>query len=259
MGREPRGPREELVERKLLRAAKRGDRGARRRLVELHGGLVRSVAFRYRDLGLPLEDLVQEGSIGLLDAIDRFDPARGAASFATYARWRVRRAITQALTSHGRLVRLPKGVVERQRGVARVRARLQARTGREPLPDEIAAVTGLPLAAVVEALAAREAPASLDAPVAEGGVTLEALVEDPAAPQPEAETLAHERSELVDGALAELPPRERRVIEAHFGLGDDERSLVELAAELELSPQRARALEQDALHRLWATLEPLGH
>ena len=256
MGREPCRPRVELVERKLLRAAQRGEERARRRLVELHGGLVRSVAFRYRDLGLPLEDLVQEGSIGLLEAIDRFDPARGA-SFATYARWRVRRAITHALTNNGRLVRLPKGVIERQRAVARLRARLHARTGRDPAPDEIAAATGLSVAAVAEALAAREEPASLDAPAAEGGVALQALVADPAAPQPEAETLEHERSELVADAVAHLPPRQRRVIEAHFGLGHDERSLVELADELELSPQRARALEQDALHRLWTTLEPL--
>jgi RNA polymerase sigma factor (sigma-70 family) len=243
-------------ERTLLRAARSGDRRARQRLVELNMGLVRSVAFRYRDLGLPLDDLAQEGAIGLLEAIDRFDPERGA-SFASYARWCVRRAVTHALTDQGRLVRLPKGVVERNRAVAQAHARLQARAGREPPLEEIAAATGLPLAVVAEAAGARESITSLDEPVTEDGAPLEGLVEDPLAPQPEVEALAHERAELVAEAVAKLPPRHRHVIEAYFGLEEDERSLVELADELALSPQRARALEQDALHRLWTELEAI--
>ncbi|HEX6702786.1 MAG TPA: sigma-70 family RNA polymerase sigma factor [Gaiellaceae bacterium] len=250
-----RRPADRALERRLLRAAKGGDRRARQRLVELHMGLVRNVASRYRDLGLPLDDLVQEGAIGLLAAIDRFDPDRGA-SFSTYARWCVRRAVTHALTDHGRLVRLPKGVVERHRAVAQASARFRAETGREPTREELAAATGLPLPVVAEAAAAREGIASLDEPLSESGPALESLVEDPAAPRPEVEALAHERSELVAGAVQKLPPRQRRVIEAYFGLAGDERSLVELAEELALSPQRARALEQDALRRLWTELEP---
>lgn len=244
------------LERRLLVLAKAGDRRARQRLVELHLGLVRSVAFRYRDLGLPLEDLIQEGSVGLLDAIDRYDAARGA-SFATYARWCIRRTITRALTDHGRLVRLPKGVVERNRAIANVRARLCARNGHEPSAEEVAVACGLPLEVVAEADATRDGVASLDEPVSDDGLPLEGLVEDPAATQPEAEALAHERSEAVAAAVAKLPPRHRRVIEGYFGLGADPRSLVELAEELDLSPQRARALEQDALHRLWPVLAPL--
>ena len=244
------------LDHRLLASAKAGDRRARRRLVELHMGLVRSVAYRYRDLGLPLDDLVQEGAIGLLDAVARFDPSRGA-SFATYARWCVRRAITHALTDHGRLVRLPKGVVERERALAKARGRLRATLGREPTTEELSEACSLPVAAVGEAAATGSRLVSLDEAVSDEGPPLEALVEDLTAPQPESETLAHERSELVARAVAELPPRQRRMIEAYFGLGGEELSLVELADELHLSPQRARALEQDALHRLWPALVPL--
>jgi RNA polymerase primary sigma factor len=244
------------LERRLLASAKAGDRRARQRLVELHMGLVRNVAYRYRDLGLPLDDLVQEGAIGLLDAVARFDASRGA-SFATYARWCVRRAITHALTDHGRLVRLPKGVVERERALLKVRAELRATLGREPTTGEVAEACGLPVTVVADTAAAGTGIVSLDEPVSADGSPLEALVEDATAPQPESETLTHERSELVASAVAELPPRQRRVIEAYFGLEGEERSLVELADELHLSPQRARALEQDGLHRLWPALEPL--
>src|SRR5438128_2359410 len=104
---------------KLLRAAKRGDAEARRRLVETHLPLVRRVAGGYRELGLPADDLVQEGAVGLLDAIGRFDARRGG-DFATFARWRIRRAILNALTTQGRLVRLPKQVVEQRRALAHV-------------------------------------------------------------------------------------------------------------------------------------------
>jgi RNA polymerase sigma factor (sigma-70 family) len=244
------------LERRLLTSAKAGDRRARQRLVELHMGLVRSVAYRYRDLGLPLDDLVQEGAIGLLDAVTRFDASRGA-SFATYARWCVRRAITHALTDHGRLVRLPKGVVERERALLKVRSELRATLGREPTTGEVAEACGLPVTVVADTAAAGAGIVSLDEPVSADGAPLEALVEDATAPQPESETLTHERSELVASAVATLPTRQRRVIEAYFGLEGEERSLVELADELHLSPQRARALEQDALHRLWPALEAL--
>src|SRR5204863_8564479 len=146
--------------------------------------------------------------------------------------WSIRRAVTHALTDQGRLVRLPKGVVERYRAIAQATARLRAREQREPLPEEVAAATGLPVAVVREAAASRQAITSLDAPANEDGALLEGLVEDPAAPQPEFEALAHERADLVAEAVAKLPPRHRRVIEAYFGLDDEERSLVELAGEL---------------------------
>ena len=138
----------------LLRAAQRGDR-TRDELVTLNLGLVRSTAARYRDLGLPYDDLVQEGAIGLLDAIDQFESGRGA-SFESYSRFRIRRAIRNALTDKARLIRLPKQVVERRRAIERAEARLTAAAaGRTPSPAEIASVTGLSVASVKDALGER--------------------------------------------------------------------------------------------------------
>ena len=115
-------------------AAQRGDRAARDQLVTSNLGLVRSVAARYRDLGLPFDDLVQEGAIGLLDAIDHYDPGRGA-SFESYCRFRIRRAIKNALTDKARVIRLPKQLVERRRAIERAEAQLAAAAaGRTPAP-----------------------------------------------------------------------------------------------------------------------------
>jgi RNA polymerase primary sigma factor len=172
-------------QRKLLRAARRGDRGARARLLACHLPLVRAVASRYRDYGLPLDDLVQEGSVGLLEAIDHYDSSRGP-TFEPYARFRVRRAIRNALTDQARLIRLPKQVVERRRELRRAEARLLA-AGRRPTPADLAAATGLSLAAVVEARTAPQAQLSLEQPILPDGSPLANLVADPVASDPAAD------------------------------------------------------------------------
>jgi RNA polymerase sigma factor (sigma-70 family) len=245
--------RDEIRRRKLLRAARRGDRGARARLVECHLPLVRAIASHYRDYGLPPDDLVQEGAIGLLNAIDHYDAAR--ADFEPYARFRVRRAIRNALTNQARLIRLPKQVVERRRALDRAEARLLA-AGKRPTPADLAAATGLSLAAVLEARAATQAPLSLDEPVLPDGSSLESLVADPVASDPAGETLEHEQSELLARALARLPERQRQIVSAQWGLnGSSERSATELARELELSPRRTQTIGQDGLRALRDELE----
>src|SRR5215218_8652669 len=166
-----------VQERRLLRAAARGDVGARDRVVVCHLGLVHAVASRYRDLGLPFDDLVQEGALGLLEAIDRYDPGRRVA-FETFARFRVRRAIRNALTERARLVRLPKHIVERRRLLASAEASVAAAQGRPPTPAELAAETGLSYEAAVEALTASITPISLDQQAASDGSSLENLVAD---------------------------------------------------------------------------------
>lgn len=239
-----------ITERRLIRAARKGDRSARERLVVQHLALVRSVARRYRDLGVPLEDLVQEGSLGLLEAIDRFDADRGA-DFDSFARFSVRRAVRNALTNQARLIRLPKQVVERRRAISRAEARLTAaRAGRGPTPDEVAEETGLPLSAVVEARSAPLPPLSLDEPVLPDGSSLESIVADRAAADPELETLQHEQSDLLEAALGKLTERQRRVIRRQWGVSDDPGSNVDLAAELDVSPRRAHAIAQDSLYAL---------
>jgi RNA polymerase sigma factor (sigma-70 family) len=244
--------------RKLLRAARRGDQGARERLVVDHLDTIRAVAWRYRDLGLPFDDLVQEGALALLDAIDRYDPARGA-EFDAYARFRVRRAIRNALTEQAHLIRLPKHVAERRRAVERAEAELRAsRAGAAPTPARLAAETGLSVEAVLEARATPSTPVSLDDPQAAARARLADAVADPGARDPEAKAVEHEQLALLHGALAQLPPRQRRIVSRRWGLDGAPASTVTLAAELELSPRRTQTIAEDALRRLRAALESAG-
>jgi RNA polymerase primary sigma factor len=244
---------EAACEQTLLRKAKAGDPEGREQVIRRYDRLLRGTASRYRGLGLPLEDIAQEGAIGLLEAIDSFDEARGA-SFETFARWHVRHAITDALTAQSRLVRLPKQVVERRRAVARTASELTARTSHTPTAVEIGAETGLSLESIEAVQTLPTAPASLDESLGEGGTMLE-VIEDPAAIDPEAEALALHRDEVIAEALEELPQRERQVIDGRFGFGRPELTLVDLSRELGLCPQRTRAIEQHALYRLAKMLE----
>jgi RNA polymerase primary sigma factor len=244
-------------EQKLLRAAKRGDREARRRIVASKLRLVRAIASRYCGMGVALDDLVQEGTVGLVEAIDRHDARRG--DFDTFARFRIRRAIRNALTDQARLVRLPKQVVERRRIVARVDQRLtRPPNGDLPPVSEIVSETGLPAAAVLEARQAPPLTLSLDEPVLADGTAREGAIADATAPDPLVEAVEHERAHLVHAAIDQLGDRQRWVVSRHYGLDQPEASITEIAAELHLSPQRTRAIENDALCELRATLEAAG-
>lgn len=241
--------REAVRQRTLLRAACRGDRGARERLMAGHLGLIRGIAWHYRGLGVPFEDLVQEGSLGLLEAIERFDPSRQV-EFEAFARFRVRRAIRNALTDQARLVRLPKQIVERRRAVDRAEARLRAATGRAPTPEELAAASGFSPDAVLEAWSATITPLSLDESATPDGSPLENLVTDPVASDPELEAIAADDADRVRAAVDRLPPRQRQIVRRHFGLDGREEGVATLAADLQLSERRTRTIEHDALCRL---------
>jgi RNA polymerase primary sigma factor len=238
---------------RLAARARRGDHVARTRLVEEHMGLVRSVALRYRGLGLPVEDLVQEGAIGLLAAIDEYDPRRGT-SFSTYAFWRVRAAVTHALTAHGHVVRLPRPVLEHRRRVAQAREQLAA-AGREPSVNELAKATSLRPAEVIEAQAPKRV-ASLDQP-APDGTMLGALVADEATRGPEAQLVRRDEVRALRRALRRLRGRKRVIVSRHFGLAGEPQTLTEIAGDLHLSPERTRALKEEALHELAAELGPV--
>lgn len=244
---------DELRRRRLLRAARRGDRGARARLVELHLPLLRSLALRYRDFGLPLDDLVQEGAIGLLEAIERYDPARGA-PFEPYARFRIRRAMRNALTNQARLIRLPKHVIERRRALERAEARLVS-AGARPTPAALAAATGLSLPAVLEARAATR-PLSLDEPLLPDGSTLESVVAHPSAGNLAEGAADRDRVERLTRALTRLPARQQRILSARWGLDGTPRATTELARELALSPRRTQTIGRQALDALRRDLEP---
>jgi RNA polymerase sigma factor (sigma-70 family) len=248
--------RPDMQQRELLEAARRGDGGARERLVRSCLPLVRAVARRYRDFGLPLDDLVQKGTIGLLEAIDRFDPERGIA-FETYVRFRVRRAVTAALTDQARLIRLPKHVVERRRALDRAANRLVA-AGRLATPAELATITGLPLRAVLEAQTVTEPPVSLDARWLPDGSSLEGELADPSASDPAAATIERERHTLLALALKHLSERQRHILATQWNLHDEaERSVAELARELHLSPRRTQTIGREALESLRRELDPV--
>jgi RNA polymerase sigma factor (sigma-70 family) len=237
---------------RLAARARKGDRVARTRLVEEHMGLVRSVAFRYRDLGLPLEDLVQEGAIGLLAAIDEYDSSRGA-TFSTYAFWRVRAAVTHALTARGQLIRVPRPVLERRREVARASSRLAA-AGREPTVTQVAATTGLTPHDVAEALAPSTV-VSLDQPVVDGTALGEFFASEAIA-SPQTQAVEHERARAVRAALERLRGRKRAIVSRHFGLDGEPETLTAIADDLNLSPERTRALKDEALRELAGDLAP---
>ena len=238
----------------LLAAAKRGDRRARERIVANHLHDIRSVAFHYRGLGLPFDDLMQEGSLGLLEAISLYNPARGA-DFETYARFRARRAIRNALTEKSRVIRLPKQVVERRRAIERTEARLAAIEGHLPTTREVAVALGLPESSVAETRGVSGAPVSLDQTLLPDGSTLEAVVADGTAADPAVEAVEHEQAELVDAAVAALPERQREVLSRHFGLGRSSQEIADVADALHLSQQRTRAIERDALYALRERLD----
>ena len=238
----------------LLAAAAAGDRRARESIVAAYLPLARSVAAWYGNLGLPSDDLVQEASLGVLEAIDSYDPKYGV-DFAGYARFRARRAVRNALTERARLVRLPKHVVELRRLLERERAQILAATGKAPTEAELAARLDLPVETVVMALEAAINAVSLDAPATLDGSPLEELVPDPAAPDPEATVVERDLVRRVDEAVERLPARQRRIIEHTFGFGEPAESIAEIAEEEHLSPQRTRTIVIDALQKLRDDLE----
>jgi RNA polymerase primary sigma factor len=209
-------------------------------------GLVRSVAFRYRDLGVPMDDLVQEGAIGLLTAVDQYEPSFGA-SFSTYAYWRIRAAVTHAVTAQATAVRIPRPLLERRRAVAMAQQRLAP--GRAPSVRELAAATSLSPEEVIEALA----PASVASLDDDERPAVDGLATDPSR-GPEAQAIHREEIRAVCRGLRHLTPRKREIVKRHFGLAGSPATLDEIGGDLRLSPERTRALKDEALRELAAAV-----
>jgi RNA polymerase nonessential primary-like sigma factor len=236
--------------------ARAGDFAARQAMIERNLRLVVSIAKNYLGRGLPMTDLIEEGNLGLMHAIGKFEPERGF-RFSTYSSWWIRQSIERAIMHQARLVRLPVHVVRELNHVLKARRALEAEAahadGDQPVRvEEIAARVGRPVQEVSELLKFSEAPASLDAPIdRDGSESMLDSVADDGATDPVSQTLSNEVDVLLQHGLEELNDREREVLAGRYGLRDREPETLEVLAErLGLTRERIRQIQQEALLKL---------
>ena len=239
-----------LEERELARRKDEGDEAAKRRLIECNLRLVMSITRNYTKAGVPLLDLIQEGNLGLIRAVEKFDYKLGF-KLSTYATWWIRQAVTRALADQGRTIRLPVHVADQVRRLMRTRRMLAQKLNREPTIAELAEASELPAKKVKDLLELVEEPVSLETPVGDGESLYGDLIEDTKTDRPELTTADAMRHRELVRALDSLNPRMRKVLALRFGLdGEKPQTLEEVGSGLGITRERVRQLESRALREL---------
>ena len=237
-------------ERELARRKDEGDEDAKSRLIECNLRLVMSITRHYTRAGVPLLDLIQEGNLGLIRAVEKFDYTLGY-KLSTYATWWIRQSVSRALAEQGRTIRLPVHVADQVRRVTRARRTLGQKFNRDPSIEEIALEADFTPEKVESLLELVQDHVSLDTPVGDGESVMSDLIEDVNAIAPETETSERLRSSELAAALLRLNPRQQRVLTERFGLdGDKPKTLEEVGVILGITRERVRQLETRALREL---------
>jgi len=250
-------PKEEIM---LARRIRRGDKRAREQMITANLRLVVKIARDYEGLGLPLLDLINEGNIGLMKGVQRFDPSKGA-KLSTYASWWIKQAVRRALSNQSKTIRLPVHVVDKMTHIRKAEVKLRETLDREPTDEEVADDLGLNARRVRQYREASRAPVSLDSPVSTDDTTaISEIVADANAAAPFDEIVKHNDNQLVQEVLATLEARESRILAMRFGLDNGRpKTLEEVGERLGVTRERIRQIQEQALEKMRVKIENRDH